>query len=153
MLKIRQNSLARTGAQIGGGQGEVQGRLVAIYLSAKTVTLPLLLRIGLHPWHRIINCNCPLAIGLRIVTAPLQGFPQCKGLRREPRNDQIRNKAVTTFPLLRLSLLSTLPCWSHKHGILTSAVQAVLCIRATGDEVVRIHGFWLASTDSLIMLI
>src|SRR5580765_8112142 len=84
MLKIRQNSLARAGAQIGGGQGEVQGRLVAIYLSAKTVTLPLLLRIGLHPWHRIINCNCPLAIGLRIVTAPLQSFPQCKGLRREP---------------------------------------------------------------------
>ena len=48
MLKIRQNSLARTGAQIGGGQGEVQGRLVAIYLSAKTVTFPLLLRIGLR---------------------------------------------------------------------------------------------------------
>jgi hypothetical protein len=46
MLKIRQNSLARIGAQIGGGQGEVQGRLVAIYLSAKTVTFPLLLRIG-----------------------------------------------------------------------------------------------------------
>jgi hypothetical protein len=55
----------------GGGQGEVQGevqgRLVAIYLSAKTVTCPLLLRIG-----------------LRIGTAPLQDFPQCKGLRREP---------------------------------------------------------------------
>src|SRR6476660_7793869 len=50
MLKIRQNSLARTGAQIGGGQGEVQGRLVAIYLSAKTVTFPLLLRIGLRTW-------------------------------------------------------------------------------------------------------
>jgi len=48
MLKIRQNSLARTGAQIGGGQGEVQGRLVAIYLSAKTVTFPLLPRIGLR---------------------------------------------------------------------------------------------------------
>jgi hypothetical protein len=32
--------------KIGGGQGEVQGRLVAIYLSAKTVTFPLLLRIG-----------------------------------------------------------------------------------------------------------
>jgi hypothetical protein len=59
MLKIRQNSLARTGTQIDGGQGEVQGRLVAIYLSAKTVTFPLLLRIGLHP---------------------LQNFPQCKGL-------------------------------------------------------------------------
>ena len=39
-------SLARTGAQTGGGQGEVQGRLVAIYLSAKTVTFPLLVRVG-----------------------------------------------------------------------------------------------------------
>ena len=52
MLNIRRSSLARTGAQIGGGQGEVQGevqgRLVAIYLSAKTVTFPLLLRIGLR---------------------------------------------------------------------------------------------------------
>jgi len=78
MLKIRQNSLARTGAQIGGGQGEVQGRLVAIYLSAKTVTFPLLLRIGFTDW------NCTSGIGLRIRTAPLQDFPQCKGLRREP---------------------------------------------------------------------
>src|SRR5579859_2433315 len=48
MLKIRQNSLASTGAQRGGGQVEVQGRLVAIYLSAKTVTFPLLLHIGLQ---------------------------------------------------------------------------------------------------------
>ena len=74
MLKIRQNSLAR----IGDGQGEVQGRLVAIYLSAKTVTFPLLLRIGFTNW------NCTSGIGLRIGTAPLQDFPQCKGLRREP---------------------------------------------------------------------
>lgn len=63
---------ARTGAQIGGGQGEVQGRLVAIYLSAKTVTFPFVLRIGcqlkLHEMHM----------------QPLQDFPQCKRLRREP---------------------------------------------------------------------
>ena len=48
MLKNWQNSLARTGAQTGGGQGEVQGRLVAIYLSPKTVIFPFLLRIGLR---------------------------------------------------------------------------------------------------------
>ena len=81
MLKIRQNSLARTSAQIGGGQGEVQGRLVAIYLSAKTVTFPLLLRIGLQ------NCKRIPGIGLRIGAAPLQDFPQCKGLRREPARE------------------------------------------------------------------
>ena len=62
MLKVRQKSFTRTGAQIGGGQGEVQVRLVAIYLSAKTVTFPLLLHIGLRlvtaPLARITNCNC-----------------------------------------------------------------------------------------------
>jgi hypothetical protein len=72
MLTIRQNSLPRTGTQIGGGQGEVQVRLVALYLSAQTVTFPLLPRIGLR-----------IGSAQRIGTAPC-GFPQCKGLRREP---------------------------------------------------------------------
>ena len=70
---------------------------MAIYLSKKTVTLPLLLRIGLHPWHRMINCNCPLAIGLRIVTASLQGFPQCKELRREPTRKAFGIWRMTVF--------------------------------------------------------
>ena len=78
MLKIRQNSLARTGAQTGGGQGEVQGRLVAIYLSAKTVIFPLLQRI------RLRIGTTPLAKDYELVLAALQDFPQCKGLRREP---------------------------------------------------------------------
>jgi hypothetical protein len=52
-------------AQIGGGQGEVQGRLVAIYLSAKTVTFPLLLRIRLRAW------KCTSGIRLLIGSAPL----------------------------------------------------------------------------------
>jgi hypothetical protein len=59
MLKIRQNSLARTGAQTGDGQGEVQGRFVAIYLSAKTVIFALLLRIDYELevplWHKFTN--------------------------------------------------------------------------------------------------
>jgi len=85
MLKIRGNSLARTGArigdrqsevqartgaQIGGGQGEVQGSLVAIYLSAKTVTFLLLLRIGLRTEARPWQEARPLLVGLRIGTAP-----------------------------------------------------------------------------------
>jgi hypothetical protein len=65
--------VARTGAQTGGGQGEVQGRLVAIYLSAKTVTFSLLRRIGYE-----------LEVHNELELHPLRDFPQCKGLRREP---------------------------------------------------------------------
>src|SRR6476646_4578879 len=79
MLKIRRNSLARTGAWIGDGQSEVQGSLVAIYLSAKTVTFLLLLRIGLRTEARPWQEARPLLVGLRIGTAPyristMQGF-------------------------------------------------------------------------------
>ena len=79
MLNIRRNSLVRTGAQIGDGQGEVQARTGAqigggqgeVQVVLWPFTCPRRQLHFLSSPHRITNWKCTPGIGLRIELAPL----------------------------------------------------------------------------------